>query len=333
MPRAVRAEEAGTLGAAEAAYLAVDFETTKTQSAVALERGGQSVKDTLRLYTLLGVSAAALDDNDMARDAFRHVIALDPAGRLDQSLSPKLRAPYLEVRGELSARGELPPLSARLVAREGTLSVALADPVGIANRVELRLRAAHHAAFTTTRILKARVETWHLEAPAKQVEYTLAVLDEHGNALFELGSSARPEQLGTAPRDYGLTALPAEPPPNPRGYHVAAGVLAGVGLGLAGTGAYFTVRREQAAREWNSASCEQPGATRGEQCAAVDERRASAEHWAIGLYVASGVLFASSLVTLLVAPSAATVSHEHAAVPLPCTAVVAPFGAACLLAF
>lgn len=333
VPHVAGAEESGTIAAAEAAYVAVDFDTTKTQCLAALERGRQSAHDTLRLYTLLGVSAAALDDDATARDAFRHVVALDPAGRLDQSLSPKLRAPYLEVRGELSARGELPPLSARLTAREGNLGLVLADRVGVASVVELRLRAARGAEFTTTRVPTAQVDGWRIRASAEQLEYTLVVRDEHDNALFELGSTTRPEILAAVPRDYGLAALPSAPRPSPRPYHVAAGVLAGVGLGLAGAGAYFSVRREQAAREWNSTSCEQPGATRAEQCAAVDERRATAEHWAIGLYAGGGALLASSLVMLLVAPSAGVSPSARAQHALPCTAAIAPLSAACTLAF
>ena len=92
------ADERATLERAEAAYAAVDFETARTESRAALAAGGHEPTDTLRLYTLLGISASALGDEDAARAAFRRVVALDPALRLDKSLSPKIRSPFLEFR-------------------------------------------------------------------------------------------------------------------------------------------------------------------------------------------------------------------------------------------
>lgn len=95
-------------------------------------------------------------------------------------------------------------------------------------------------------------------------------------------------------------------------------------------GAYFTVQREQAAKEWNGLKCETPGASRGEQCADVDARRKTAEHVAIGLYATAGALVAASIVALLVAPSAPA---KAAQIRLPYVPGVAPLGAACTLSF
>jgi hypothetical protein len=156
------------------------------------------------------------------------------------------------------------------------------------------------------------------------------VRDAHGNELYRRGRAERPEVLSLTPRDYGIEG----PPPaaaNATGYYVASAILAVVGAGAASVGAYFTVQREQAAKEWNSSSCEQPGASRAEQCASVDERRAQTEHLAIGFYVGGGVLLAGSLVTFLLAPSS-TPSTAHRA-RLPCTPGVAPLGASCTLSF
>ena len=63
------------------------------------------------------------------------------------------------------------------------------------------------------------------------------------------------------------------------------------------------LRREDAAREWNGGSCEQPGQTREQQCGKVDDRRQHAERYAIGFAAAGGALLVGSGVSLVLAPA------------------------------
>jgi len=326
-----RAEEPPTLARAEAAYVAVDFESTVSLAHDALVAGGNEPSSTLRLYTLLGIAAAALGDEATARDAFRHVVALDPQGHLDKTLSPKIRSPYLDVRGEVTAHGEIRPLQAYLTRQAQSLLVDLDDPVGIAHAVEVSYRAAHAPELLTAQLTPGEASVGPVPAGAKQVEYALVVRDAHRNELYRRGKPERPEVLSLTPRDYGIEGPPSAVAPSPTGYYVASALLAAAGVGAAGVGAYFTVQREQAAHEWNSSSCEQPGASRADQCASVDERRAQAEHLAVGFYVGGGALLAGSLVTFLLAPSSTPGTSQRAR--LPCTPGVAPLGAACTLSF
>lgn len=325
----LRAEEA-TLARAEAAYLEVDFEATKKLAHDALQAGGNEPADTLRLYTLLGIACSALGEDDAAREAFSRVIALDPQGHLDKTLSPKIRAPYLEVRGQLTARGDLPPLDGRLTHESGALRLELVDPTAIGRGIAVSYRAVHAQPFTTVKLAAAPAKLGPAPKGAARLEYVVVVRDEYGNVVFRRGTEDEPAVLALGPRDYGIDAGRNEGAPSARGYHLAAGVLAGAGLAAAGVGAYFTVEREQAAKEWNGSQCEAPGSSRGEQCADVDARRKTAEHVAIGLYVTGGALVAASIVTLLVAPSA---PEKAARIRLPCVPGVAPLGAACTLSF
>ncbi|HEV8549042.1 MAG TPA: hypothetical protein VGQ57_08440 [Polyangiaceae bacterium] len=324
----LHAEEAPTLARAEAAYLEVDFESTERLSAGALEAGGNEPADTLRLYTLLGISASALGDETAARDAFRHVVALDPNGHLDKSLSPKVRAPYLEVRGQLSARGEIAALEAHLAREGGTQRIALTDPAGIGHGIDVLYRSKAEAEFATLRLAPGKLELPATTAAGPRLEYALAVYDEHKNVLYRRGSEQAPATLALV--EPGLATPRAEPGPTTSGYYVAAGILAGAGLAAAGVGVYFTAQREEAAHEWNGASCEKPGSTRGQQCADVNARRETAEHLAIGFYAGAGALVVGSVVTLLLAPSSSARSRRAA---LPCLPGVAPLGAACSLSF
>src|SRR3954452_12992112 len=99
-----RGETSSALAAAEAAYVAVDFDGTRSASENALNEGNHDPTETLRLYTLLGIATATLGQEAEAREAFRRVLGIDPEAGLDKELSPKIRSPYLEVRGELSAK-------------------------------------------------------------------------------------------------------------------------------------------------------------------------------------------------------------------------------------
>lgn len=98
--------------------------------------------------------------------------------------------------------------------------------------------------------------------------------------------------------------------PAPRGqdrnllpYYVTAGGLAALGVASASVATVMYLRREDAARDWNGPDCERPGMTRAQQCAAVDDRRRSAEHLSLGFAVSGGALLLGSVVTLLLAPS------------------------------
>jgi hypothetical protein len=328
---ALHADEGASLARAEAAYLEVDFESTKRLAHDALHAGGNEPADTLRLYTLLGIASSALGEADAAREAFSRVIALDPQGRLDKTLSPKIRAPYLEIRGQLSARGDVPALEGHLTYDVGTLRLELVDPTAIGHAIEVSYRAEYAESFTSVKLAKAPAKLGPAPAGAQRLEYALVVRDEYGNVIFRRGSEEQPELLAlTSPNDRFKVA-PSEPAPNAGAYHLAAGLLGGAGLAAVGVGAYFTVQREQAAREWNSSACEQPGSTRGEQCGDVDARRKTSEHVAIGLYAAGGALIVAGVVTLLVTPSARPAKAGR--LSLPCVPGVAPLGAACSLSF
>jgi hypothetical protein len=325
------AEEGATLERAEAAYAGVDFEATHTLSRDALAAGGNEPAATLRLYTLLGIAAAALGDDAAARDAFRHVIAIDPAVRLDKTLSPKLRSPFLETRGQLTASGELAPLRARLLRTGGTAELTLSDPAGVAHVIDVTYRADEKQAFTRAHLRPDQTRILAPDVRPKQLEYSLVVRDAHGNALFRHGTEQEPARLSIVPRRRSGDK-PEQAPVSNGGYYLTAGLLAGAGVAAGGVGAYFHVRREKAAREWNGATCEQPGGTRGTLCEEVNDRRASAEQLAVGLYAGGGALLIGSLVALLVAPGAEAASAKERAT-LPCVPSVAPAGAACSLSF
>lgn len=291
-----------SLQEAERAYASVDFAATFTLAESALAEGGHSPRETARLYLLLGISAAALDKEDAAREAFSVVIALDPEVKLEQNLSPKIRAPYLEARGAFAGRTRL---QATLSADSGAITIALSGSLEPARAVELAFRSKGQTDFEVERLEPSAELTFDPPSDPAEIEVALRLVDAHGNSLFDVGSRSNP-------RAFTLRRAPERPSPRPAAptresvnrtpYHVTASVLAGLGLVAAGAGVVFHLEREDRAKEWNGAGCEEPGASRAEQCAGVDEDRKRAENLAIGLYAGGGALLVSSLVTLLVAP-------------------------------
>jgi hypothetical protein len=168
-----------------------------------------------------------------------------------------------------------------------------------------------------------------LVSDTSRVEYTLTVRDGYGNALFRLGSEATPEVIEPDPNARDAEARVARQSRRP--YYIAAGLLAGAGVAAGATAVFFHVRRQDAASEWNSTACEEPGSTRGQQCADVDDRRKRDQNIAIGLYAASGALLLSSIITLVVAPSSR--AESAAARALPCVPGLGTLGALCHVTF
>ena len=126
---AAGAEGSAPLADAEAAYAEVDYEATQRLASAALTRGHNSSATTLRLLVLLGIAAAALDQPELARSSFRKALANDPNLKLDQQLSPKLRGPYLEAKGELARLPGSEALAVELEADGRSLQLQFKDPL------------------------------------------------------------------------------------------------------------------------------------------------------------------------------------------------------------
>ncbi len=291
------------LADAQKAYAEVDYENTRRLAKAALERGGNDRASTAELYLLWGTAAAALDQADEARTAFLYVLSINPDAKLERSLSPKIRAPYLEARGSMSRADGKAPLNLTLQRRQQELEVTLTDTSHLVARIGLATRAQQDAPFARQYLDAAP----HQRVPtpqASELQFFLQALDRHRNVLFELGNQDDPERLalvGSGPR---LTADAAHGPDvNRTPYYITAGAFAALGVAAGGIATAEYLRREDAARDWNGTGCEHPGMTREQQCGDVDTRRQRAESLAIGFAAGSGAMLLGGIVTLLLAPS------------------------------
>ena len=170
------AQADAALQQAEQAYLEVDFERTQARAGDALAAGGHSPAQLVRIYQLLGVSAAALGDTQQAHDYFVRMLAIDPEGRLDDTVPPRLRAPFLEARGVVSARTERLSADVGLARAQSSVRVALVDPFEVARRVRVHARIEGQVEFTTVEAAAAPEVMATLEGSgnADRVEERLA---------------------------------------------------------------------------------------------------------------------------------------------------------------
>ena len=283
------------LAAAERAYQDVDFPVTREQAEHALESGGATPEQTARLHVLLGISAAALGDAADAKTHFIAALAVDPTLRLDKTLSPKVRDPYLEAQGYWSAAGERLGVRATPASDGAHLVIRLQDPASLVSKLELRVNAAGSRTRSLLHLEPASVTRFDVPAALREhdYEYVLRALDRYGNVLSERGTDPDPEVVRRSTGDSRASEAPRG-----RSYLLPA-ALAVTGVAALATGVVFNVKRERAAHEWNGPNCENPGLTRQQQCQAVDSRIESDERLAVGFYAAGGALLAGSVISLL----------------------------------
>lgn len=185
------------LDQAEQAYSNVDFESARQSATQAIDAGGLSPTQLVRAYQLVGVSDAALGDNPAAREAFVMMVAIDPDVRLDDTVPPRLRAPFLEARGTVSARARL-GAEVQLARAYGALRIALSDPRELVSHVRLHYRVEGQVEFTTSEHEPAEEIMARATgaSSADRMEYWLECLDEHGNQLLLLGTEYEPRVVG-----------------------------------------------------------------------------------------------------------------------------------------
>lgn len=297
------AQGSARLAEAQKAYAEVDYERTRTLAMEALQQGGNDRAATAELYLLWATAAAALDRAEEARSTFLYVLATNPDLKLERTLSPKIRAPYLEARGSASTSDGKAPLEVTLQRRKQELELGLRDTLRVASRIELGTRRSETETFTRRRIDAVPVK--RLPTPnGSELQFFLRVLDRYGNVLFELGTEEEPRRLALVSSSKPAPAtLNRATDASPTPYYVTAGALAGLGVAAGTVATVMFVRREDAARDWNGPNCERPGSTRQQQCANIDDRRQRAEYLSIGFAATGGGLLIGSLVSLLLAPS------------------------------
>ncbi len=240
---AARAEAQTPLQQAEAAYVDVDFETTLSASQSAIDSGELSPGELARAYELLGVSAAALGDAEAAREVFLRMLSIEPDRRLDDTVPPRFRAPYMEASGIVSARPDRMGAEVTLARANGALRVVLVDPYEMVEGIRLHMRAEGTLEYETFEAPYGAeiLVPFGGAAGSAPVEYWLELIDPRGNQLVVQGSEFSPNVLGaraaTGGGGGGGEPVPAGPSifEEPVFWIIVGSVIAvgaGVGIGV-----------------------------------------------------------------------------------------------------
>jgi hypothetical protein len=294
------------LARAEAAYNRIEFFDTERFAKAALIEGNHGPAALIRIYFLLGVSAAANQHDEEAIDAYRHLLTLDPQTKLDRGLSPKLQGPMLEARG--TPPGAL-ACAAAFDPSRGVLRFTVHDPLAMSRELVIRSRLSPTGAFSESRVRVGT--TFDVSIPgatnATHFEYSYRLLDAHRNRLIEKGSDAAPETIHVvagAPAASASAPIVVAERRSRSTVWLAVGVvgeLLGVAALAGGLGGYFVGK--SAAERWNDDSiCLANGRSRTENCASDRTIAETAGRGAIAGLTIGGALMVASTIILIAAP-------------------------------
>lgn len=316
----------------------------------ALSAGALKPELWVRHQLTLGIAHARRGEAEQARRAFICALALEPELRLAGDESVEVRSPFMEARGFWSQYSERLAASASLSDDRTALLVSLVDPVGLVARVVVRVRSVGQSGFVESALPPATGMVVALDASQRGVEYTLALIDENANRLWQLGTDEMPLRAGASAKAESSAASPQPiesaarnehaPGERTKGASPARPYYVGAALSLLVSGGALVVagishaERERLAARWNRADCEGEGVTRGEVCQRERQQMKRSEGLAAGFYALAGAGVVAGLVTLIVAPSRARAERpERRAHTLRCGSGPGQWGVACTTSF
>jgi tetratricopeptide (TPR) repeat protein len=195
-------------------YRDVRFEEALQTLSAALVRSGNSDEDLATIYRLLGFTYLALQREEEAAGAYRHMLAYTPDFQPGDELSPRFRDFFARVRAEWEASGRPggappPPVSIQhrspAQSERGTavtLTANVEDPTGRVAQLILAYRQGTQAVFRrveATRGADGFTATIPGDAVAPPlVEYYFEALDTQGLPIAARGDVAAPLRTAVA---------------------------------------------------------------------------------------------------------------------------------------
>lgn len=192
------ADAEADLVAAEAAFGQLAYEDALTKAEAASKVGGLTHQQLERVYKVLAYAAAAMGQDDKARDAFVRLLTYDPEFVVDKGQGPKIEQPFLEARGFWRGQATKPGVEATPLLREGesgTMRVTVRDPTRIVTKAIVAYRWGTAAPFKRHEVMVGDQTITIPAAPAgtTRLDYFVQAFDAQNNAVFELGNESVPK--------------------------------------------------------------------------------------------------------------------------------------------
>jgi hypothetical protein len=249
------AAHAGPIDDAKAAIDTSDYLKARATLTEALASGANGRQELAEIYRLSGIVAGALGDAKASTAAFQRALVLSPKVELPPGTSPKIARPFAAAQN-LAKQGAPLEIRSETEADPPSVTVIVAsDPLAMIARVRVAVVADRKPEQTFDRPGSERT-TVELPAGAR-LDVRIAVLDEHGNRLAELGTREVPiVVLGKAPPPPpGVAArvsLPPRPPPparSPRPLYLKWWMWGGGAALFGAAAAYFGIDAVLAKRD------------------------------------------------------------------------------------
>ena len=302
------------LGDARRAIEKLDYTKASTALADALSSGAYGHDELAEIYRLRGVVAATLGDKAGAIAAFQRLLALDPTATLPAGTSPKITRPFAEAGRDphplqiTTETASAPPVVTVVVVSDSLKLVSGARAIVVADGRPEETRSAPGAARMSLALPRG-----------KRLEVRVAVLDEHGNRLVELGSASAPiviehaeEPVVIAPKPPIVAVVPRPVAPHDEHSLISRWWLWGtVAVAFGATGVVFGVAARGAGHDLEALNANSSAHDFSEAQAALSRGQRDALFANLGFGVAAasavvaGILFARGREQPVLAPMAA----------------------------
>lgn len=190
------APPAADVETAEQLYQKLEYEQANATCLVLLKRKGLSHDELVRTYRILAVTYAVLDKEDLAKETFLKLLAVDPTYEADPNLGPRVSDPFLEARGYFRAQNQKPGLTVEPQIRTdgGTIRVIAKGPPRFVRRIVVSYRWGTSGAMNERVVPAAEGNVDVVKAPAgaNRLDYFVIAQDENENAVMVRGSKDAP---------------------------------------------------------------------------------------------------------------------------------------------
>ncbi len=181
---------------AEQLYQKLEYEQANATCLAVLKRRGLSHDELVRTYRILAVTYAVIDNQELAKETFIKLLAVEPTYEADPNLGPRVSDPFLEARGYFRAQNQKPGLTVEPQIRTdgGTIRVIALGPPRFVRRVVVSYRWGTSGAMNERIVPAAEGNVDVIKAPAgaNRLDYFVSAQDENENAVMVRGSKDAP---------------------------------------------------------------------------------------------------------------------------------------------
>jgi hypothetical protein len=207
------AQPVDPLSTAEQRFQAVEFDAARDAAHAAVRTGTLEPEQLTRAYEIIGVSAAAVGNQEEARAAYLRLLALRIDAPASDILPPEKNRVFYEAQGFWFARSDRFDLRV-WEAPDRRVEVTVRDPLAMAHTLTYGPKNKP-GERKSEQLGQVAGPFWLTLAPDAPSELAFELRDAYGNVLIRRELTVKP---CCAPSEAALTALeavPPKPPPQP----------------------------------------------------------------------------------------------------------------------